>query len=166
MKKKKRRLNAVDASLVLLLLLSIVCAAWRTVTLSGHVGAAEDEATVTLFLRGVAPSVYACVQMGETLYTADGTPFGVMEKKSFVPARAVVEVDGRRYVGAWGEEERVDVEVKIAVRGRLRDGIFFEGGRRAIRSGMRLCLYGALAELDGEVTEVASDFKNRINDGD
>lgn len=166
MRKKKRRFNAVDVCLILLFLLSIVCAAWRTVNLSGHVGAAEEEATVTLYLRGVAPSVYAYVQTGETLYRADGTPFGVLEKKDFVPARAVVEAGGRRYVGAWSEEERVDVEVEITVRGRLRDGIFFEGGRRAMRNGMRLCLYGALSELDGEVSEVAPDFKNRINDGD
>jgi hypothetical protein len=166
MKKKKRRLNAVDVCLILLLLLSIVCAAWRTVTLSGHVGAAEEEATVTLFLRGVAPSVYACMQTGETLYTAEGTSFGVLAEKRASAARAVVEDGGRRYVGAWREAERVDVEVKIAVRGRLHDGVFFEGGRRAMRNGMRLCLYGALAELNGEVAEVASDFKNRINDGD
>lgn len=154
-KRKKRRLGALDVCIGLLLLLSILQPILRLLGWE-HASQTKNavEATVSLQVRNVPKEMEDCLTVGEVLRTASGEVYGVLEAVESTPARVTLIENGQELYGAWEDGTRVDLTLRVTVSGSMSDGRFLLFGRSAILRGNTVRLYGKYAMLCGTVTSI------------
>ena len=142
METKTKRFGFFDALILLLILLGVIGFAARV--LLGYRAEAGDRQMrqVVLAVQKVHARSLDCIEVGETLYFADGTAFGVIESVDVAPA--VIELTGNGVVafGTWQREEWVDLSIAVRVWGSVREGIFLHDGGRNLLVGDQMILYG------------------------
>ncbi len=126
------RLSALDVLLLSLLLICLIGGLRRVYT---RENAPDIEETVYLHvLLSAAPAqLKECLSSGDTVYTASGELLGKLLSVEKQPARVTILSDGQYHIGEWDPDLRVDLHLKIAVKGqRTEHGVLCAGTRVAI----------------------------------
>ena len=139
---EKRTTGVMDLFFVLLLLLGLIGLGLRLVGAQGDGGTPTDTRTVVAGARSVSATAADCLSVGETLYTADGEAFGVVEAIELRAARVEMTSLGVTYTGEWEASERVDLTVSIRITGQMGEDAFLRAGVCATLIGDEVSLFG------------------------
>ena len=150
METKAKRFGFFDGLILLLILLGILGIAARVLLWRRTEAGDRQARTVLLTAQAIHARSLDCIEVGEVLYFADGSAFGLIESVEATPAK--IELAGDRGVifGAWKREERVDLSLSVRVdlslsvrvQGWVHEGDFLHDVGRALLIGERMTLYG------------------------
>ena len=142
METKAKRFGFFDGLILLLILLGILGIAARVLLWRRTEAGDRQTRTVVLTVQAIHARSLDCIEVGEVLYFADGSAFGLIESVEATPAKIELTGDGGVIFGAWKREERVDLSLSVRVQGWVREGEFLHDVGRALLVGERMTLYG------------------------
>lgn len=147
--------NLLDLFLILLLLFCVIGAGLRQRALqNGREDFLTQEYSVILLLEKQPSDWLDCVEIGETLYLPDGTPFGSLRAISPSPCQELLpSADGTHVV--WEDGTLLDVRAEILVRGHIRDDVFLREEGQALLLWSRQTFYSERAEWKVTVIKIS-----------
>lgn len=151
---KQRRLGMIDVFLIVVLLLSGIGIVLRMHMEQEKGTDAVNSCTVAIFARQAFASGLDCMELGEMLYTEDGTAFGRIVDIVRAPAQIVLYTDGRECVGEWDEQAYCNATLLVEVLGRYDGTLFLQAGRYPIIVGKALNLYSERVHMTWVIQSV------------
>ena len=147
-----KRLNALDAVLLLLLLLGIASSALRWHTLSSG----EDVASLSVYhvlirFDDLDARLGDCFSVGETVRSRDGELVGQIVSVENKQTRKRLISNGVVYEAVWDQTVRCGLEILIEVRGVERDGVLYLDGRYPIAVAREESIMSERACLMGKI---------------
>ena len=155
---KHRRLGMIDAFLIVVLLLSGVGIALRIHARGDGAVVGDVRGGVMVVARQAPASCADCIEIGETLYTADGNAFGRVIDVIRAPSRIYLYEDGKECVGEWDEQKYCDLTLLLEVEGTYDGAVFLQAGRYPVIMGKTVSLHGERVSLPWLVKEVKNSF--------
>lgn len=151
--RERKSIGLLDVFVLILILLSVVGIVLRMQALRI---VEENDARYHALARVqmLHAETAECIEVGDLLYTADGTVYGRIEAVEVTPADVKLQSDGRIYLGAWDEKLYVDVKLEISVEGRISEGAFLRDGKHALLVGEDIQLRSDLVSFHAIVYQV------------
>lgn len=147
MRQRSRTGNLLDLSLILLLVFCLLGVGLRQrMQKTGTGEETRGPHRVTVLLERLPAEWPSCVEVGERLYFADGTPFGELLTMTVLPAEELLVVGEGEVSIPWGEELLCSVRAELLVTGAWQDGVLLREGAYALPLGSQLTLYSSRAE--------------------
>lgn len=148
--RNRRRIGVLDVFMGMLLLLGAIGLILRARILQSEVEVNETCAVICL-ARGVPADMAECLHVGEILYTADGSVWGVLREVEARPAEISVLQNGEHVSGVDPTGERLDLTLTVAVSGATSESGFLRDGKYVVLRGEGVLLYSERCALSLQI---------------
>lgn len=155
---KRRRFAAIDALIIILLMLCVAGIAVRTVTGSVGLfsGSGSGSYLVSYSVSGLRGDYSEYFTEGKEFFLENGDSFGVLSKDAvFTPARLYGENSDGVYVASYATDGRVDVKGTAVCRGKMTDNGFMLGGKVYAAANSQFTISSGDIKVTITVTDIA-----------
>lgn len=149
----QKRGGLLDVFIILLIVLSVVGICLRMQALQSG-GDNDSFCRVRAVVKNLPTETADCLTEGESLYTNDGSLYGMVESIETEPARITVYQGDKAYHGVWEDGSTVDLEIWMTLTGSVGEDVFLRDGKHAVLLGEQVLLYGERCALSFLICEV------------
>lgn len=159
---KTRRFAAIDAMIVILLLVCIACVGVRMAVGRGGLLSADGqgEYLVSYVVSAIDGEYSDCFAEGKKFYLEDKSEFGTLTAgASFTPAKHYTENADGLYTAVYVTDGTVDVRGTALVKGVMTDSGFLLGRSRYIAANSTLTVSSSEITVNITVTDITKAQK-------
>lgn len=156
--KGAKRFAAIDALVILLLLLCVAGIAVRMAIGPGGLLSSHDKGDyiVSYIVTGIRGEYSDCFSEGKEFFFEDGEHFGTLTAGAvFTPARLYGEDADGKYVPSYASDGRVDVRGTALCEGKMTDEGFLLGGSIYAAANSQFTVSSADITVDIVITDIA-----------
>ena len=149
---------AIDALIIILLMLCVAGIIVRTAMGSGGLFATQDRGSylVSYMVTGIRGEYSDCFSEGKEFYFENGEAFGTLTDGAvFTPARLYGEDADGKYVPSYAADGRVDVRGTALCEGKMTDEGFMLGGSIYTAANSRFTVSSGDITVDIVITDIA-----------